>query len=510
MFDNNTSGQSGISKIANQVNGKKYLYWRLQWSDDSGKRKCKNFPRTGEGMARAIEFRDHLCSSIKSDDSIVARIAATTAVAEVLSGTGLDLSLDLSRSIMATPAPPLAPSGKCVSEFHGSIGISLWRGTAGQQIRHIGLTTTDPERTPAEALRRFDVCRQRRGTNLMYFASDNSGPVHPHILQALTQANTGYAMSYGADTQMETLRDTLREVFEAPEAAVYLVATGTAANALALATLSQPYQTVFCSDVAHIHEDECNAPEFYSGGAKLTLVPCGNKMTAQGLRKAIETEETRGVHGPQRGPVAISQVTERGSVYSLEELRALTAVAAEFGLPVHLDGARFANAMVALDCTAAEMSWKAGVDVVSFGGTKNGCMGVEAVIFFDPKHAWEFELRRKRGAHLFSKNRYLAAQMLAYLQQDLWLDNAQRANGNSAYLAEGLRQAGAEFLHRPEANMIFASLPRASHQRAFDAGASYHLWDAPLQGPGDERIGARFVCDWSISREQIDQFLALI
>ena len=324
----------------------------------------------------------------------------------------------------------------------------------------------------------------------MYFASDNSGPVHPNVLEALTAANSGYAMGYGADAQMDRLRDVLREVFEAPEAAVYLVATGTAANALALATLSQPYQTVFCSDVAHIHEDECNAPEFYSGGAKLTLVPCGDKMTPEALRTAIEGEETRGVHGPQRGPVAISQVTERGSVYSLEELRALSNVAAEFGLPVHLDGARFANAMVALDCTAAEMSWKAGIDAVSFGGTKNGCMGVEAVIFFDPKHAWEFELRRKRGAHLFSKNRYLAAQMLAYLQDGLWLDNARKANANSDYLAEGLRKAGAEFLHRSEANMIFATLPRASHQRAFDAGASYHLWDGTLEGPDDEMIGA--------------------
>jgi len=344
----------------------------------------------------------------------------------------------------------------------------------------------------------------------MFFASDNSGPVHPQVLQALTQANSGYAMGYGADAQMDALRDTVRTVFEAPEAAVFLVATGTAANALALATLSQPYQTVFCSDVAHIHEDECNAPEFYSGGAKLTLVPCGDKMSPQALRLAIEGEETRGVHGPQRGPVAISQVTERGSVYSLEELRALTAVADEFDLPVHLDGARFANAMVALGCTPAEMSWKAGIDAVSFGGTKNGCMGVEAVIFFDPKHAWELELRRKRGAHLFSKNRFLAAQMLAYLQDGLWLDNASRANANSAYLGEGLHQAGAEFLHKPQANMIFASLPRASHQRAFDAGASYHLWDGPLAGQGDEMVGARFVCDWSISTAQIDEFLALI
>ena len=344
----------------------------------------------------------------------------------------------------------------------------------------------------------------------MHFASDNSGPVHPQVLQALAEANTGYAMGYGDDAQMEALRGQLREVFEAPEAAVCLVATGTAANSLALATLTHPYQTVFCSSVAHIHEDECNAPEFFSGGAKLTLVAGGDRMTPQALRASVEGEETRGVHGPQRGPVAISQVTERGTVYSLDELRALTAVAAEFDLPVHLDGARFANAMVALGCTPAEMSWKAGVDAVSFGGTKNGCMGVEAVIFFDPKHAWEFELRRKRGAHLFSKNRFLAAQMLGYLKDGLWQDSAAKANANCAYLAEGLRKAGAEFLHSPDANMIFASLPRATHQKLFTAGASYHLWDGPLEGPQGEMVGARFVCDWSMERELIDQLLALL
>jgi len=344
----------------------------------------------------------------------------------------------------------------------------------------------------------------------MFFASDNSGPVHPQVLRALTEANTGYAMGYGADTQMDNLRQQLREVFEAPDAAVYLVGTGTAANALALATLTQPYQTIFCSAHAHIHEDECNAPEFYSGGAKLTLVPGGDKMAVQALRSSILGEETRGVHGPQRGPVAISQVTERGLVYSLEELRALCGVAAEYDLPVHLDGARFANALVSLGCSPAEMSWKAGVDVVSFGGTKNGCMGVEAVIFFDPKHAWEFELRRKRGAHLFSKNRYLAAQMLGYLQDGLWLETARKANENCAYLAEGLRQAGAEFQHSPDANMIFAALPRACHQRALAAGACYHLWDGELEGPQDEQVTARFVCDWAIGRDQIDQFLMLL
>lgn len=344
----------------------------------------------------------------------------------------------------------------------------------------------------------------------MFFASDNSGPVHPEVLEALTEANMGYAMGYGADAQMEAVRQRLRDIFEAPEAAIYLVATGTAANSLALATLCEPFQTVFCSPVAHIHEDECNAPEFYTGGAKLTLVPGGDKMTPEALRQSIAGEETRGVHGPQRGPVSITQVTERGSVYTVEELTALCAVAKEYDLPVHLDGARFTNALVSLKCSPAEMTWKAGVDAVSFGGTKNGLMGVEAVIFFDPKHAWEFELRRKRGAHLFSKHRYLSAQMLAYLRDDLWLSSAQAANASAAFLANGLRKAGARFQSAPEANMVFAALPRSTHKRLMDAGAVYHLWDGPLEGPDDEPVTARFVCDWSISRDEITAFLNLL
>ncbi len=342
----------------------------------------------------------------------------------------------------------------------------------------------------------------------MFFASDNAGPVHPKVMERVIAANTGYQMPYGKDTIMDEVRSRIREVFEAPEAEVYLVATGTAANVLALGCYTQPWQTIFCSKVAHIEEDECNAPEFYAGGAKLTLIDTDDKMTPAALEAAIAKQTVGNVHGAQPGPVSITQVTERGSVHSLEEIRALIAVAKAHDLPVHLDGARFANAMAALGCTAAEMSWKSGVDVVSFGGTKNGCMGVEAVVFFDPSKAWEFELRRKRGAHLFSKHRFLSAQMAGYLQDDAFIDLAQTANGNAAYLADGLRAAGATFLHEPQANMIFARWPRAVHQKLHDAGARYYLWDGPLDGPADEQVAARLVCDWSIGRDQIDAFLS--
>ena len=343
----------------------------------------------------------------------------------------------------------------------------------------------------------------------MYFASDNSGPVLPEVMAALTRANEGYAMPYGADADMEEVRTRLREVFEAPEAAVYLVATGTAANALALATLAQPYQTVFCSAVAHIHEDECNAPEFYTGGAKLTLVPTDNKMTPQALAASIAGEGTRGVHGPKRGPVSITNVTERGGVYSAAEIAALCAVAKQHNLPVHLDGARFANALASTNATPAQMTWQAGVDVLSFGGTKNGCMGVEAVILFDPTRAEEFEFRRKRGGHLFSKHRYLSAQMAAYLREDLWLQAARKANDAAADLAHGLRTTGAGFLHDPDANMLFPTFSRAAHQRLHEAGAKYYLWEGALDGsdPSDH-LSARLVCDWSTPPENINLFLS--
>ena len=342
----------------------------------------------------------------------------------------------------------------------------------------------------------------------MFFASDNAGPVHPAIMERVVAANAEHAMPYGKDPIMDEVREGIRRTFEAPEAAVYLVATGTAANALALACYCQPWQTIFCSATSHIHQDECNAPEFYAGAAKLTVIPTDDRMTPEALRDAILRQATGNVHGAQRGPVSITQVTERGTVHSLDNLNALTAVAKEFDLPVHLDGARFGNAIVSLGCTPAEMTWKAGVDVVSFGGTKNGCMGVEAVVFFDPEKAWEFELRRKRGAHLFSKHRYLSAQMAAYLADDLWIDIARQANDNAARLSEGLRAAGAEFLHPPQANMVFARFPRRVHKRLHDAGARYYLWDGTLDGPEDEMVAARLVCDWSIGADKVDAFLS--
>lgn len=348
----------------------------------------------------------------------------------------------------------------------------------------------------------------------MNFASDNSSAAAPEVMAALQAANAGHAMPYGNDEIMGRVRAKLREIFEAPEAAVYLVATGTAANALSLAILTQPWGAVFCHRNAHVEEDECGAPEFYTNGAKLVLVEGAHaKMTPEALHKAISFIGRGGIHNVQRGMVTITNATENGTVFFPSEVKALTDVARGFGLPVHMDGARFANAIAATGATPAEMTWKAGIDVLSFGGTKNGCMGVEAVVIFDPAKAREFELRRKRGGHLFSKHRYLSAQMEAYLTDGLWLRLAAQANAAAARLSSALLAAPQTSLVHPcEANSVFAAFPRAGHRRAQAAGAAYYLWpgDQSMEGPDDDALAARLVCSWSTTEAEVEAFAALI
>jgi threonine aldolase len=345
----------------------------------------------------------------------------------------------------------------------------------------------------------------------MFFGSDNTSAVHPKVMESLQNANTGYAPSYGSDPIMDEVRAHIRDLFEAPEAAVYLVATGSTANALSLSTFCPPWGAIYCHPKSHIEEDECGAPEFYTGGAKLVLIDGDHaKMDPRILRTKIEGTVQGDVHRVQRGMVSITNVTEMGAVYSPAEVAELCAIAKTYDLPCHLDGARFANALAASGATPAEMTWKAGIDVLSFGGTKNGLMGVEAVVIFDPQKAWEFELRRKRGGHLFSKHRYLSAQMLAYLTDDLWLHMARHANAMGARLAEGIQSVpGGALLHPTDANMVFAGLPRARHRAAKDSGAVYYFWpeDRSLDGSDDEILTARLVCSWSTTDADVDQFL---
>jgi threonine aldolase len=344
----------------------------------------------------------------------------------------------------------------------------------------------------------------------MFFASDNAAPAAPEVMAALAKANEGYARSYGGDEIMHTVTAQIREIFEAPEAAVYLVSTGTTANALSLSVLVAPWQTVFCHRHSHIEEDECGAPEFFTGGAKLTLLDGPNaKIDPVQFAEVAEKTGRLGVHNIQRGALSITNVNELGSVYTVAEITALCKTAHALGIGTHLDGARFTNAMVALGCSAAEMTWKAGIDVVSFGGTKNGLLGVEAVIIFDPAKAWEFELRRKRGGHLFSKHRYLSAQMQAYLTDDLWLRLARQANAAGERLEAGLTQINSfKMLHPRHANLLFCGMSRAAHNRAINGGAMYY--EEVSTGSDDAILPCRLVCSWSTTDAEIDAFVALV
>lgn len=342
----------------------------------------------------------------------------------------------------------------------------------------------------------------------MFFASDNGGPVHPQIMAALTRANDGHMMGYGrpADTLTRAAIERLRALFEAPQAEIWLVGTGTAANVLALSSMVTPFQSVYCSPVAHIHEDEYNGFEFHTGGAKLVLAGQSDKMVPEDLEAAITYDICRGQSPGQMGPVSLTQATERGRVYSCPEIAALCNVAKRHNLPVHMDGARFANAVATLGCTPAEMTWKAGISALSFGGTKNGCMGAEAVIFFDPDLGPDFAMRRHRAGQTFSKHRYLAAQILAYLEDDLWLATARQANENRVRLETGLRRLKAIRMdHEPQANMIFARLPEPVHARLQAAGAVYHA--SPPDAEGLRPV--RLVCDWSLTTADIDSFLGI-
>jgi threonine aldolase len=338
----------------------------------------------------------------------------------------------------------------------------------------------------------------------MHFASDNTSGAAPEIMAAILKANEGYERSYGADAAMGRVTALVRDIFEAPDAVVHLLATGTAANALAIATHCPPWGAVFCHTHAHIAEDECNAPEFYSG-AKLALVPGEHgKITPAALSQALATTGESGVHGVQRGMLSLTNVTEAGTVYTPAEIATLTAIAKRHNLPCHLDGARFANALVATGATPADMSWRAGIDVLSLGGTKNGCLGVEGIVLFNPERAWELELRRKRGGHLASKHRFLSAQMEAYLTDGLWLQRAAHANAMGQRLASGLRAKGAT-VPQADANMLFPEWSVGTHDRLEAAGAVYYRFPAP---EGRER--ARLVASWSTTEADVDRFLAAL
>jgi threonine aldolase len=337
------------------------------------------------------------------------------------------------------------------------------------------------------------------------FTSDNVTGVSPAIMAALVRANEGRVPSYGADPWTAELEARARAVFETEDLAIFPVATGTAANALALAPLVQPYRALLAHESAHIMTDECGAPEFYSGGAKLIGLPgAGGKLRPEPVGATIATAAEAGVHGAQPVAVSLTQATEAGTLYRLEEVAAIAELAGAHGLRLHMDGARLANAIAALGCSPAEATWKVGVDALSLGATKNGAMAAEAVVFFDRRLAAGFAERRKRAGHLFSKQRFLSVQLLAYLEDGLWLANAAHANRLAGRLGAGLaRLPGVRLAHLVEANEVFAVLPDAAIEALLAEG---FLFDrSPAEGGG---TAIRLVTAFSSDEEDIDAFLA--
>ena len=311
------------------------------------------------------------------------------------------------------------------------------------------------------------------------FASDNVAPAAPEVIDAIARINHGTMHSYGDDAETRRLTSMAQEIFEC-ELVIHPVATGTAANALALAALVPPFGAVYCHEIAHINTDECGAPEFFSGGAKLlALASADGKLCAEQLAGPVAHAREMGVHHVLPSAVSVSQATEWGTVYRRDELAALTAAARGHGLRVHMDGARFANAVAHLACTPAEASWKCGIDVLSFGATKNGALAAEAVIFFRPELAREFEMRRKRAGHLWSKMRFLSAQLTACLDNELWLRHARHANALATHLAHGLQQHGIRLLQPVEANEVFAALPMTLIDALRAQGFEFYEWPAP-------------------------------
>jgi len=349
----------------------------------------------------------------------------------------------------------------------------------------------------------------------MDFASDNTAGASQAILKAVLATNEGTAPAYGADPLTAKAARLLEDVFER-EIACFLVPTGTAANALALGAISPPFGAIFCHAQAHVMEDECGAPEMFTAGAKLVGIAGGAGKIAPADFNSTLADFPRGLEKQvQPAALSLSQVTESGTIYTCEELAGLAAIAHDAGLVVHMDGARFANALVSLQCSPAEMSWKAGIDVLSFGATKNGAFACEAVIFFDPSKAACLPYQRKRSGHTLSKGRFLGAQMAAYLENNHWLDLAAQANGHAKRLAAGLAKVPGVRMPWPcEANEIFAILPGAIDTALKSGGARYYSWrfsgfSADCPPPVKDEAFVRLVTSYATLPSEVDCFLAL-
>lgn len=348
----------------------------------------------------------------------------------------------------------------------------------------------------------------------MNFASDNAAGIAPEILAAISEANDGKVLSYGRDSWTRQAERRFAEVFER-EVAVFLVSSGTAANALALAHLAPPWGAVLCHEEAHIATDECGAPEFYGGGIKLIgLRGEAGKIAPETLRRALDHGQWGGPHHLTPAALSLSQTTEAGTLYRPGEIRELAEIAHAHGLSVHVDGARLANALAGMNASPAQATWMAGVDALSFGATKGGALAAEAIVFFDPARGADMAERRKRGGHLLSKHRFIAAQFCAYFSDDLWLALARHANEMAQRLARGLAAAGLEPVWPVHANEAFVVLPMQIDERLRSAGAIYYPWKTQALPHGvsvpQDAVLIRLVTSFATTPDEVDGFVTRV
>ncbi len=337
------------------------------------------------------------------------------------------------------------------------------------------------------------------------FGSENTSPVHPAFVKAVVDANEGFATNFEAERWTRDALAALRAMFEHDRLEAFTVSTGTAANAIALGAMTPPYGSILCHWDAHIETDECGAPEMFSGGARqIPLEGEHGRLEPATLERYLARARIGDIHALLPSVLTLTNLTEAGTAYTPDQVRALAAVASKHGLAVHVDGARFANAAAHLGATPAELSWKAGVDVVSLGTTKSGSFGVETVVCFEPRFHTALARLRKRSGHFAPKSRFLAAQVQAYARDGLWHSIASGANAMARRLGDGLaRLPGVELVHPVEGNEVFVRLPEPIEQALVAAGVRFQ------RGWRPEPRHHRFVCSWAIREAHVDAVLAL-
>ena len=334
------------------------------------------------------------------------------------------------------------------------------------------------------------------------FSSDNVTIACPEIMDALVKANSGNVDSYGDDKWSESLKKKMSDLFE-KDVEVFTAVTGTAANSLALSALTPGFGNIYCHEISHINVDECGAPEFFTGGAKLiALKGAGGKITAEDLEKNIRGWGV--VHNTQPATISITQACETGLVYQLDEILAISELAQNYKMKVHMDGARFANSVATLKKTPAEITWKSGIDVLTFGGTKNGCLDAEAIVFFKPEHVGNFSFLHKRSGQLLSKMRFISAQLGRYVTDDLWLKNAKHANSMAQVLSKELSNIdGVKLLYQTQSNEIFVNFSENIINNLKKNG--YSTYQDELNNNS-----IRLVTAWNTTKDDIKKLLTII